>query len=111
MSNSLPFFVIALLFIFLFAVKPDLPDQGLNPGLRGTPMRMFLRFTTWPSLAVMVFTSLATYPLCARDDDRGARHGLHREPGKRTDGGHLFPRIPECFIDALNRDFAVRSRW
>jgi len=41
---SLPFFVIALLFIFLFAVKiPIFPISGVQtPALKGTPTRMFL---------------------------------------------------------------------
>jgi len=59
---SLPFFVIALLFIFLFAVKlPIFPISGVQtPGLRGTPGRMFLDklYHMALPLAVMVFTSL-----------------------------------------------------
>ena len=59
---SLPFFVIALLFIFLFAVKvPIFPISGVQtPGLKGTPMRMFLDklYHMALPLLVMVFTSL-----------------------------------------------------
>ncbi len=59
---SLPFFVIALLFIFLFAVKmPIFPISGVQtPGLRGTPSRMFLDklYHLALPLLVMVFTSL-----------------------------------------------------
>ncbi|HZJ87714.1 MAG TPA: ABC transporter permease [Sphaerochaeta sp.] len=59
---SLPFFVIALLFIFLFAVKmPFFPISGVQtPGMRGTPWQMFvdkMHHMALP-LIVMVFTSL-----------------------------------------------------
>ena len=49
---SLPFFVIALLFIFLVAVKiPIFPISGVQTQARkGTPARMFLTSSTiWPS--------------------------------------------------------------
>ncbi len=59
---SLPFFVIALLFIFLFAVKiPIFPISGVQtPALKGTPTRMFLDklYHMALPLSVMVFTSL-----------------------------------------------------
>ncbi|MDD3822532.1 MAG: ABC transporter permease [Sphaerochaetaceae bacterium] len=59
---SLPFFVIALLFIFLLAVKiPIFPISGVQtPALRGTPLRMFLDklYHMALPLIVMVFTSL-----------------------------------------------------
>lgn len=59
---SLPFFVIALLFIFLLAVKiPIFPISGVQtPALRGTPLRMFLDklYHMALPLMVMVFTSL-----------------------------------------------------
>lgn len=59
---SLPFFVIALLFIFLFAVKiPIFPISGVQtPGMTGTTTKMFfdkLYHMALP-LIVMVFTSL-----------------------------------------------------
>jgi len=59
---SLPFFVIALLFIFLFAVKmPVFPISGVQtPALKGSTVRMFfdkLYHMALP-LSVMVFTSL-----------------------------------------------------
>lgn len=59
---SLPFFVIALLFIFLFAVKlPIFPISGVQtPGLKGSPPRMYLDkiYHMALPLIVMVFTSL-----------------------------------------------------
>lgn len=59
---SLPFFVIALLFIFLFAVKlPIFPISGVQtPALKGTALRMFLDklYHMALPLIVMVFTSL-----------------------------------------------------
>lgn len=59
---SLPFFVIALLFIFLFAVKiPIFPISGVQtPGFTGSSMQLFMNklYHMALPLIVMVFTSL-----------------------------------------------------
>lgn len=59
---SLPFFVIALLFIFLFSVKLRIfPISGVQtPGMTGTPVQMYINKLYHMSLPliVMVFTSL-----------------------------------------------------
>lgn len=59
---SLPFFVIALLFIFLFSVKLRIfPISGVQtPGMTGTPVQMYMNklYHMALPLIVMVFTSL-----------------------------------------------------
>ena len=59
---SLPFFVIALLFIFLFAVKiPIFPISGVQtPGFTGSSIQLFMNklYHMALPLIVMVFTSL-----------------------------------------------------
>ncbi len=83
---SLPFFVIALLFIFLFAVTlPIFPISGVQtPGLSGSPSRMFVdkMYHMALPLIVMVFTSL----------------------------GGLTRYVRATMIDALRRDYIRTAR-
>lgn len=100
---SIPVYIIALIFIWLFAVTLRwLPVFGMQtPGNNFTGFRAFLDKVYYMTLPVLVMTvglSRRHDPLRPRRHDRSARHGLYPHcprQGPARKGRRLFPRMAQ----------------
>lgn len=100
---SIPVYIIALLFIWLFAVTLKLlPVFGMQtPGNNFTGFRAFLDKVYYMTLPVLVMTvgfARRHDPLRPRRHDRSAQHGLYPHcpcQGPARKGRRLFPRMAQ----------------